>query len=456
MGRFLEHLITEKESEENKKYSGSDPHEVMTAYFCSLDDGKFKLLDPNGKNAKEADAIIQEIYDGVKDVETSKVVGQNDKEIEGILSFKDKYDALAAAYSAAKEIRKNFSNKVKFVIMTGRKWTSDVEKYSGIENLKAFGIDSYGMKDFNSSDIILTDKSNVDRGLVADSTKTNKFLGVSLKKTASRLKAQEPTRLNRSVEDALGVNPEIRKEIQDAFNEFYNTVLKNNIDKLIPKKNAYKEMFDGLAGKKQTPFKDMKTGNEVEKWFRDNVKNLHGDDWKAYISNKSGLMSAHPSKDNVRNIVNDALKRKGSIFEKLQSVIERNSDELAIALIQIIYKGSLKKLIANDFDFGFCIGKGSFVNKKCKVEDGKYEPVMIIENVINKLRRSGKPNMSISKKQKPFDENQTAAKLFFDLNIDKHPLANIEVRYKGDFSASPQFFATMAPEFKKFLEKGEW
>ena len=453
MGKFLEHVLLEKE---DKSSSGADPHELMTAFFCTLDNGKFKLLDPNGKTANDADAILQEVYDEVSNVKTSKVVGQNEKEIAGIFAFKDKYDALAAAYSAAKEIRKNFDKKVKFVIMTGRKWTSDVEKYSGIENLKAFGIDSYGMKDFNSSDIILTDKTTVDRGLVEDAVKTNKFLGVSLKKTGSQLKAQEPTRLNRSVEDALGINSEIKKEVQDAFNDFYNTTLKNNIDKLLPKGNPYKDMFDKLAGKRGTPFKEMKSGKDVEDWFRKNVKNLHGDDWKVYLSNKNGLMSAHPSKDNVREVMNTALKRKGSVFEKLQKVIERNSAELAYALIQIIYKGSLKNLIANDFDFGFCIGKGSFVNKKCNVAQGAYEPVTMIENTIEKLRNSGKPNMTISKKQKPFDENQTAAKLFFDLNIDTHPLANIEVRYKGDFSASPQFFATMSPEFKKFLETGNW
>ena len=453
MGKFLEHVLLEKE---DKPSSGADPHELMTAFFCTLDNEKFKLLDPNGKTANDADAILQEVYDEVSNVKTSKVVGQNEKEIAGIFAFKDKYDALAAAYSAAKEIRKNFDKKVKFVIMTGRKWTSDVEKYSGIENLKAFGIDSYGMKDFNSSDIILTDKTTVDRGLVEDAVKTNKFLGVSLKKTGSQLKAQEPTRLNRSVEDALGINSEIKKEVQDAFNDFYNTTLKNNIDKLLPKGNPYKDMFDKLVGKRGTPFKEMKSGKDVEDWFRKNVKNLHGDDWKVYLSNKNGLMSAHPSKDNVREVMNTALKRKGSVFEKLQKVIERNSAELAYALIQIIYKGSLKNLIANDFDFGFCIGKGSFVNKKCNVAQGAYEPVTMIENTIEKLRNSGKPNMTISKKQKPFDENQTAAKLFFDLNIDTHPLANIEVRYKGDFSASPQFFAIMSPEFKKFLETGNW
>lgn len=454
MGKFLRHVLFERE--EKKTSSGTDPYELMTAFFCSLDEGKFKLLNPDGKKAEEADAILQTIYDEVSDVKRSKIVGQNEKEIDGVMSFKDKYDALAAAYSAAREIRKNFDKKVKFVILTGRKWTSDVEMYSGIENLKAFGIDSYGMKNFNSSDIILTDKSTVDRSLVEDATKVSKFLGVSLKKTGSQLKAQEPTRLNRSVEDALGINDEIKKEVQDAFNDFYNSTIKQNIDKLLPKGGAYKEMFDKLAGKKQTPFKEMKSGKEVEEWFRKNVKNLQGDDWKVYLSNKNGLMSAHPSKDNVREVMNTALKRKGSVFERLQKVIERNSDALAVALIQIIYKGSLKNLIANDFDFGFCIGKGSFVNKKCKVAVGAYEPVTTIENTIEKLRRSGKPNMTISKKQKPFDENQTAAKLFFDLNIDTHPLANIEVRYKGDFSASPQFFATMAPEFKKFLEKGEW
>lgn len=455
MGKFLEHLMLEDDNKKDKSYN-TDPHEIMTAFFCSLDKSKFSEMDPEGMSAAEADKILNEIFEGVKDKKTSKIVGQNDLEINAVLNYKDKYGALAAAYSAAKEIRDNFKQKTSFVILTGRKWTSDIEMYSGIENLKAFGIDSYGMKDFNSSDIVLTDKQMVDRGLVSDSKKPSTFLGVSLKKTGSQKKAAEPTRLNRSVEDALAVNDEVKREIQAAFNEFFNETIKKNASTLLPTNGSLDDMFDELAGKKSSPFAKMTSGKEVEKWFRTSIKELNGDSWKKVLSDKYGLMSKHPCKDTVREVMNAALKNKGSVFEKLQKVIERNSDELALALIQIIYKGSLSKLIANYFDFGVCIGKGSFVNKKCNVAPGKYEPIKIIENVIESLRHSGTPNMKVSKKQKPFDENQTAAKLFFDLRIDEHPLANIEVRYKGSFTSSPQFFAVMAPEFKNFLDTGKW
>jgi len=48
-----------------------------------------------------------------------------------------------------------------------------------------------------------------------------------------------------------------------------------------------------------------------------------------------------------------------------------------------------------------------------------------------------------------------AAKIYFDLIKNKVPLLNMELRYKGDFSAFPQFFAGITPEFKKMIKEGD-
>ena len=65
-------------------------------------------------------------------------------------------------------------------------------------------------------------------------------------------------------------------------------------------------------------------------------------------------------------------------------------------------------------------------------------------------------------KQEPklvFDSDKTvqknAAKVFFTLLKGNTPILEIELRYKGDFSAFPQFFAGITPEFKKMIKEGD-
>ena len=52
-----------------------------------------------------------------------------------------------------------------------------------------------------------------------------------------------------------------------------------------------------------------------------------------------------------------------------------------------------------------------------------------------------------------FEAGATAANLKFDLMIGKVAIANITLRYKGDFRSAPNFNAVMTDEFKK-LYKG--
>ena len=59
----------------------------------------------------------------------------------------------------------------------------------------------------------------------------------------------------------------------------------------------------------------------------------------------------------------------------------------------------------------------------------------------------------ILNKQKTFARN--AAKIFFTLSKGDVPILDIELRYKGDFAAFPQFFAGITPEFKKMIKDGD-
>lgn len=499
MGKFLEHILLEKED----NGSSTDPHEIMTACFCLMG-SEFSKFNPNGKTPEEMEEILKKLQEIASDTsESGKVIGQNDKEINAILNFSNpanesneekrkkkeelRYSTLTAAYSAAANIRKNFNKKVNHVILTGRKWTHDVEQYSGIKNLwEKFGIDSYGMKDFNSSDIILTNKTDTTREAV--SNKKDVFLGVSLKKSDKA--GVEPTRLNRSVTDAikdvfrseenkeLKINNNTLNKINAAFNTFYNNLLKTKINEFVPPNDKnYDALFDAMAGIGK--YKNFSSGKAVKKVFMDKIKNLSGEEWKQVLSNINGLMpgdkikekigkeAARKIKDNTRDIINTALKRKGSALETLLEILkdQKISSGLGKSLIKIIYKGDLSKLVKYDFEFAVCLGVGSFKNGKGEVDKGVYEPVKTLEETIEKVRTSGipkvknikilDPTLTVSKKQKEFNDSQTAAKLFFDLKIKDLTLANIEIRYKGSYTSSPQFFATMSKEFRDFLLSNE-
>ena len=47
-----------------------------------------------------------------------------------------------------------------------------------------------------------------------------------------------------------------------------------------------------------------------------------------------------------------------------------------------------------------------------------------------------------------------AAKVYFILSKGNKPILDIELRYKGSFTAFPQFFATMTTDFQKMLKDG--
>ena len=51
----------------------------------------------------------------------------------------------------------------------------------------------------------------------------------------------------------------------------------------------------------------------------------------------------------------------------------------------------------------------------------------------------------------PAGDEQTAAKVFFQIHKGKIPILNLEVRYKGSFTAQPQFQAFLTKDFKKIL-----
>ena len=71
--------------------------------------------------------------------------------------------------------------------------------------------------------------------------------------------------------------------------------------------------------------------------------------------------------------------------------------------------------------------------------------------MISIIKLSNQPTMLTVNKDKTFQGDGSRAKVIFTLSKGKTPILDVELRYKGDFKAYPQFFATMTPEFEKMV-----
>lgn len=465
--KTFENWLLEADDEKKK----TDPHEVLTACLCLL--GKKKIDTITNLSQDEMDKLLQTL---AKIASTDKLVGKNDKEVAAILNSSAKYEALCQAISAAKAVLDKWKWPLNYVLLTGRSWHSDVQRFAGIENLNKFGIDSYGMKDFNSSDIILCDKSSIK----GEAESPSKFhcLGVSLKKKGNQKSAADPTMLNRSVFDALvgdqstPIQKKIASDIDEAFGNFYRKVLADNADKLATDDVAEfllhpvnKEGKPTKVNKKYQPFLSQKEPvKALKKWLASTLKSLKQDEWKDMLG-ATGVMCTHESRERVRDIVNKALGSNQSAFKALLDIMQKQSGVLANALMAIIYKGDLKTLIKYNFDFGLCIGRGGVKKSKNglvgEVGQAEYETIAAISKALSNLQAEKlKPDIVLSKKQKDLsklgDDEHVAAKLFLDLKAGTHTIANLEVRYKGSYTSSPQVFATMSQEFKDYVDTGKW
>lgn len=356
-----------------------DPNELLTGIFCCL---KYK----NPTNIQELDTLIDTAKDNI-----SKSQGHS----KGQLDLFDKaYTNACQAISAANGIKKMLGGTADNVFITGVKWPREVQQFKR---------DAYGMKDFNSSDIILK--------------KGKTYFGVSLKKKPSK-SAADPTILNKAFDTILN-GPQlvsVKNNLEKKKVKFYTNVIQ-------------KAMKEKVLNKKPI-----------------NIRN-----WKTFLGGgKSG------TKTKLGNdYVNKSLKTESSLFKDMSSIIKSEEKLIAESLINLVLKMDLKDLKDNNFMFSLVTGNGRYGPKiGAVIEDAD---VYDIETIVEKMDELGwsERNLSIEfnrTKAQAFDVGATAAKLFYVVKIGNMDIIQIELRYKGSFTAQPQFFAVFTNKFKAILK----
>ena len=128
---------------------------------------------------------------------------------------------------------------------------------------------------------------------------------------------------------------------------------------------------------------------------------------------------------------------------------------IAESLVNLVLKLDLKDLQDNNFMFSLITGNGRYGPKIGAVIDDA--DVYDIQTVFEKMDGLGwsERNLSIefnNRKIQAFDVGATAAKLFYVVKVGKMDILKIELRYKGSFTAQPQFFAVFTNKFKNLLK----
>jgi hypothetical protein len=356
-----------------------DPNELLAGIFACL-----KTKDPT--NIEELDALIDL---------AKKNVGKSQGHTQGQIDLFDKaYTNSCQAISAANAMKKMLGGPADKVFMTGVKWPGEVAQFKR---------EAYGMKDFNSSDIILK--------------KGKTYFGVSLKKKGSK-SAEDPTILNKAFDTILN-GPElisIKEELLVKKAQFYISIIKKAMDEKVLNKKPV------------------------------NAKN-----WKTFLGGgKSG------TKLKLGNdYVNKSLKSTSSHFKDMADIIKSNEKLIAESLINLVLKMDLKDLSKNNFMFSLVTGNGRYGPNIGAVID--KADVYDVETVVEKMDKLGwsERNLSIefnNRKVQAFDVGATAAKLFYVVKVGGMDIIKIELRYKGSFTAQPQFFAVFTNKFKALLK----
>ena len=357
----------------------------------------------------------------------------------GSLDDKKKKDLLTNAVqgiSAAKAIKvwlhrdhgETSDVKADTVYLTGNVWPQKVSK---------FRISAFGFDDYNASDFIVK-------------TKDKHYFGCSLKKKPKPNSA-DPTLINKAFDTILNGSKfdHIKKDITRIRSEYFAGLVRQaHEDKILAIPESEIKLGDKELFEAKTRDKDI---------FE-----------RAYINTRGSVKHGYNNEkapDAMIKFVNADLAKPDNILYKLLIGHMKNEGELfANTLINLVLKVNLydelsakKNLSKYTFGFALVTGIGN-VTKIPKSDPARYKPNLSPAKAIDlhtilcgltDLAANNKPYVIAVDYDKKEDTN--AAKVFFKLSKAGVPILDMELRYKGTFTAQPQFFATITSEFKTIL-----
>ena len=252
-----------------------------------------------------------------------------------------------------------------------------------------------GVKDYNSSDIVVKGSNGI-------------FYGFSLKKKA-KSKDVDPTLINKPITGNVG----ILKDILGA----------KEVDSIEKSKELFFDYVVYKHTKKSVKGVDVKEKNKI-------------------ISLISQKQMGVYLKD-----------RKNTFFRRVNQVITKHSEEFVKAFIELLFRTKMKDIEdAGEFKFYLLTGIGRFIGGTVEVEEAENKDVPQTIEALTKIFSSKLTMRTTPGKLNAWEKGAGAAKVFFSIFSDGDRIIDLEIRYKGSYTANPQFQAVATADFKKIFK----
>jgi hypothetical protein len=326
------------------------------------------------------------------------------------------------------------------VFMTGSTWPKEVEKFRLKRESDGF--------DYNSSDLVVKVDSET-------------YYGISLKKKKN-VRGADPTLINKAFDTFLQGNDfqKVRDDLADKRRDYFAGLAKEAAKNGIIYVPGIENMSN--ADIWNISFKNPLKNNQLV--YLINLKGSNTSSAPVELTEVKGKLVGsgenslfeEDKQNGLRAFFNKELaKTDNELFAGFKNVLNDNIDIFANGLIDIVLKTKMQaglraKDVGNyNFEFALVTGYADFTpsakNPKLNLNAAKIIPQHSILCGLSDLQGNNKPyilELDTDKKEKA-----NAAKVFFNLKKAGVTILILELRYKGDFKAQPQFFATLGDDF---------
>lgn len=252
-----------------------------------------------------------------------------------------------------------------------------------------------GVRDYNSSDIVVKGDDGV-------------FYGFSLKKKA-RSKDVDPTLINKPITGNVGILKDIlgAKEVESI--------------------ERSKQLFFDYV---------------VFKHYKKNPKKIDGKEKSKMIGQISQKQMGVYLKD-----------RKNTFFRRVEQVLSKNTEGFVKSFIELLFRTKMKDIEdTGEFKFYLLTGIGRFIGGTVEVEEAENKDTPQTIAALTKIFNSKLTMTKTPGKLQAWEKGAGAAKVFFSIFSDGTKIIDLEVRYKGSYTANPQFQAVATPDFKAIFK----
>ena len=326
------------------------------------------------------------------------------------------------------------------VFMTGSAWPREVDKFRLKRESDGF--------DYNSSDLVVKFDSET-------------YYGISLKKKKN-VKGADPTLINKAFDNFLqgnefeNVRNSLKQKRQDYFAGLAKQASKDGI--------IYVPGIDNMSSEEvwNISFRNPLKNNQLV--YLINLKGTNTNNNPVELSEIKGKLAGtgpnslfeEDKQNGLRAFFNRELaKVDNELFDGFKKVLNDNIQIFADGLIDIVLKTKMqaglraKDIGGYNFEFALVTGYADYTpsakNPKLNLNAAKVIPQHSILCGLSDLQGNNKPYLLELDEQKKLDAD--AAKVFFNLKKAGVTILVLELRYKGDFKAQPQFFATLGDDF---------